>query len=155
MYKNRPVVKPHHHHSSPRRIQLSLHSGAGNNHCTITNNISGSVSAATTVASLATLLLVRCACAVAVCEKKEAGTSAVQEPHRGLATLTHPRTPPLPPHPSPPSPSPCASENWVNMSTSLASHASGSSSTVVQNTQDMQAVTNDMWGNSAESVQNV
>ena len=102
--------------------------------------------------SPATLLLVQCACAVAVCEKKEAGTSAVHEPHRGLATPTHPPTPPLPP-----TPSPSASENWVNMSTSLASHASGSSSAAVQNTQYMQhieAVTRDMPGDSAKSVQN-
>ena len=65
------------------------------------NNISGGVSAATTVAFAATLLLVRCGCAVTVCEKKEAGTSAVHEPHGGLATPTHPPTPPLPPTPPP------------------------------------------------------
>ena len=58
-------------------------------------------------------------------------------------------------HPSPPSPSPSASKNWVNMSTSLACHASGSSSAAVQNAQDMQAVTRDMQGGSAQSVQNV
>ena len=65
------------------------------------NNISGSVSAATTVACAATLLLVRCGCAVAMCEKTKGGTSAVHEPHRGVATPTHPPTPPLPPTPPP------------------------------------------------------
>ena len=41
------------------------------------------------------------------------------------------------------------------MSTWLASHALGSSSAAVQNTQDMQAVTRDMRGDSAQSMQNV
>ena len=101
-YKKGPAVKPHHHHSSPLRNHLSLRSGGGKHHCTVTNNISGSVSAATTVVSPTTLLPVRGACAVAGCEKKEAGTSAVHEPHRGLATPAHPPTPP--PLPLPPLP---------------------------------------------------
>ena len=114
------------------------------------NNISGSVSAATTVASVATLLLVWCGCAVVGCGRTKARTSAVHEPHRGLATPTHPPTPLLPPTPPPLPLPPLPSENWVNMCTSLASHALGSSSAAVKNAQDMQAVTRDMQGDSAE-----
>ena len=104
-YKKGPVVKPHHHHLSPRRNHLSLRSRGGKHHCTVTNNISGTVSAATNVASPATLLLVRCACAVAVCEKKRLG----HLPSTSLIGVWPPRPipPPLPsPPPLPPFPFP-------------------------------------------------